>query len=157
MPRRSQCVSSMPALRRAPRWEPQKILPSCRVLATSFVLGAKGRRQRRQEGSMSYAYPLIAPSSRSAERAAPASDTALIAATATGDKLALRTLYARHHVRVYRFLLRLVRNEAMAEDLVAEYSWTSGARLIGSPAARRSRLGCWPSRATRRSRRFAAL
>src|SRR5262245_56236282 len=110
---------------------------SCRAvggLATSFVLEAKGRRQRRQEGPMSYAYPLIVPSSRSAERAAPASDTGLIAATATGDKLALRTLYARHHVRVYRFLLRLVQNEAMAEDLVADVFldvWRKADRFAG--------------------------
>ena len=69
---------------------------------------------------MSCVYPLIVPANRSAERSAPASDTALIAATATGDRLALRTLYARHHVRVYRFLLRLVHNEATAEDLLAD-------------------------------------
>jgi len=90
---------------------------------------------------MSYAYPLIVPSSRSAERAAPASDTGLIAATATGDKLALRTLYARHHVRVYRFLLRLVQNEAMAEDLVADVFldvWRKADRFAG-----RSQVSTW--------------
>jgi RNA polymerase sigma-70 factor, ECF subfamily len=90
---------------------------------------------------MSYAYPLIVPSSRSAERSAPASDTTLIAATATGDKLALRTLYARHHVRVYRFLLRLVHNEAMAEDLVADVFldvWRKADRFAG-----RSQVSTW--------------
>ena len=90
---------------------------------------------------MSYAYPLIVPSSRSAERSAPASDTTLIAATVTGDKLALRTLYARHHVRVYRFLLRLVHNEAMAEDLVADVFldvWRKADRFAG-----RSQVSTW--------------
>lgn len=90
---------------------------------------------------MSYAYPLVVPANGSAERSAPASDTVLIAATATGDKLALRTLYARHHVRVYRFLLRLVQNEAMAEDLVADVFldvWRKADRFEG-----RSQVSTW--------------
>jgi RNA polymerase sigma-70 factor (ECF subfamily) len=36
------------------------------------------------------------------------------------DKLSMRTLFARHNVRVYRFVLRLVNDEALAEDLVNE-------------------------------------
>jgi len=32
----------------------------------------------------------------------------------------MQVLFARHHVRVYRFVLRLVRNEATAEDLISE-------------------------------------
>jgi RNA polymerase sigma-70 factor, ECF subfamily len=90
---------------------------------------------------MSCAYPLIVPANRSAERSVLASDTALIAATATGDKLALRTLYARHHVRVYRFLLRLVHNEAMAEDLLADVFlavWRKAGRFAG-----RSQVSTW--------------
>jgi RNA polymerase sigma-70 factor (ECF subfamily) len=90
---------------------------------------------------MSCTYPLIAPSNSSAERSAPASDTALMTATAAGDKLALRTLYARHHVRVYRFLLRLTHNEAMAEDLLADVFfdvWRKGDRFAG-----RSQVSTW--------------
>jgi len=48
------------------------------------------------------------------------SDDALIAAVAKGDKLAMKVIYARHHVRVYRFALRLTRDEALAEDVVSE-------------------------------------
>jgi RNA polymerase sigma-70 factor (ECF subfamily) len=48
------------------------------------------------------------------------SDAALIQSTATGDKHAMRILFARHNLRVYRFLLRFVANEATAEDLVSE-------------------------------------
>jgi RNA polymerase sigma-70 factor, ECF subfamily len=48
------------------------------------------------------------------------SDDALIAAVAKGDKLALKVLYARHNVRVYRFALRLTRDESLAEDVVSE-------------------------------------
>jgi RNA polymerase sigma-70 factor, ECF subfamily len=32
----------------------------------------------------------------------------------------MQVLFARHHVRVYRFVLRLVRNESAAEDLISE-------------------------------------
>jgi len=48
------------------------------------------------------------------------SDEALISRIATGDRLAMQVLYARHHVRVYRFVLRLVGNGAVAEDLISD-------------------------------------
>jgi RNA polymerase sigma-70 factor (ECF subfamily) len=48
------------------------------------------------------------------------SDETLIARIAGGDRVAMQVLYARHHVRVYRFVLRIVRNEATAEDLISE-------------------------------------
>ena len=48
------------------------------------------------------------------------SDQTLIERIAAGDKLAMRVLFARHHVRVYRFVVRLVRDETLAEDVVGE-------------------------------------
>jgi RNA polymerase sigma-70 factor, ECF subfamily len=48
------------------------------------------------------------------------SDEALISRIAAGDRLAMQVLFARHHVRVYRFVLRLVSNPALAEDLISE-------------------------------------
>jgi RNA polymerase sigma-70 factor, ECF subfamily len=48
------------------------------------------------------------------------SDEALISRIAAGDRLAMQVLYARHHVRVYRFVLRLVGNASTAEDLISE-------------------------------------
>ena len=48
------------------------------------------------------------------------SDEALIARIASGDRLAMQVLFARHHVRVYRFVLRLVRDRSKAEDLISE-------------------------------------
>jgi RNA polymerase sigma-70 factor (ECF subfamily) len=48
------------------------------------------------------------------------SDEALIGRIAVGDKLAMQVLYARHHVRVYRFVLRLVGDPTKAEDLISE-------------------------------------
>src|SRR5437660_1375675 len=48
------------------------------------------------------------------------SDEVLISRIATGDRLAMQVLYARHHVRVYRFVLRLIGNPTVAEDLISD-------------------------------------
>ena len=47
-------------------------------------------------------------------------DEGLVARIAAGDKLTLQVLFARHHVRVYRYVLRLVRNETEAEDIISD-------------------------------------
>jgi RNA polymerase sigma-70 factor (ECF subfamily) len=47
-------------------------------------------------------------------------DESLVASIAQGDKRALQTLYGRHNLRVYRFALRFLNDEAMAEDMVSE-------------------------------------
>src|ERR1700682_792972 len=47
-------------------------------------------------------------------------DDALIGLIAEGDKRAMQVLYARHNVRVYRFILRMTANQSLAEDLVSE-------------------------------------
>jgi RNA polymerase sigma-70 factor (ECF subfamily) len=48
------------------------------------------------------------------------SDAALIQSIAAGDKYAMQILFARHNVRVFRFLLRFVGNKSAAEDLVSD-------------------------------------
>jgi RNA polymerase sigma-70 factor (ECF subfamily) len=48
------------------------------------------------------------------------SDEVLITRIAAGDRLAMQVLFARHHVKVYRFVLRLVSNPTTAEDLISE-------------------------------------
>src|SRR5712691_12187981 len=48
------------------------------------------------------------------------SDETLIARIAGGDQLAMRTLFVRHRVPLYRWLLRIVRDETTAEDLLSE-------------------------------------
>jgi RNA polymerase sigma-70 factor (ECF subfamily) len=66
-----------------------------------------------------------------------ASDEVLIGRIAQGDRLAMQVLFARHHVRVYRFVLRLVRNEASAEDLISEVFldvWRQADRFEGRSA-----------------------
>jgi RNA polymerase sigma-70 factor (ECF subfamily) len=47
-------------------------------------------------------------------------DGALIVAIAAGDTCAMRVLYVRHNVGLYRFIVRLTRDRSMAEDLVSE-------------------------------------
>jgi len=49
-----------------------------------------------------------------------ASDEALILSMADGDKRAFKLLYVRHHVRVFRFVMRLAGNESIAEEVVNE-------------------------------------
>jgi RNA polymerase sigma-70 factor (ECF subfamily) len=49
----------------------------------------------------------------------------------------MQVLFARHHVRVYRFVLRLVRQEATAEDLISEVFldvWRQAGRFEGRSA-----------------------
>ena len=47
-------------------------------------------------------------------------DATPIARIATGDRLAMHALFARHKTRVYRFILRLVGDAASADDLTSE-------------------------------------
>ncbi|TAK49705.1 MAG: sigma-70 family RNA polymerase sigma factor [Xanthobacteraceae bacterium] len=65
------------------------------------------------------------------------SDEGLIARIALGDRLAMQVLYARHHVKVFRFALRLVKNEQVAEDLIGEVFldvWRQAGRFEGRAA-----------------------
>ncbi len=47
-------------------------------------------------------------------------DSELIKRIAAKDRVAVEVLYGRFNVRLYRFILRLVRNEAIAEELTNE-------------------------------------
>src|SRR3954466_14777983 len=48
------------------------------------------------------------------------SDEMLLESIAKGDRSAMHLLYSRHNVRVYRFVLRIVRDTTAAEDLVSQ-------------------------------------
>src|SRR5437016_13638801 len=66
------------------------------------------------------------------------SDEALIGRIAGGDQLAMRTLFARHRVPLYRWLLRIVRDETLAEDLLSDVFfsvWRQAASVKGRGAA----------------------
>jgi len=61
------------------------------------------------------------------------SDEVLIGRIAGGDRLAMQVLFAR-----YRFVLRLVRNEATAEDLISDVFldvWRQAGKFEGRSAA----------------------
>jgi RNA polymerase sigma-70 factor (ECF subfamily) len=69
------------------------------------------------------------------------SDEALIARVAKGDRQALKLLYGRHHVKVYRFALRLMNDEAAAEDVVSDVFlavWRRAGRFEG-----RAQVSTW--------------
>ena len=69
---------------------------------------------------MQYCHPLSIAVTGPTGTSVATPDAALVASIATGDKRALRTLYVRHHVRLFRFLLRLVKDASHAEDLVSD-------------------------------------
>jgi RNA polymerase sigma-70 factor, ECF subfamily len=69
------------------------------------------------------------------------SDVALIRSIAAGDKHAMQILFARHNVRVFRFLARFVGDKLAAEDLVSEVFldvWRQAGRFQG-----RSQVATW--------------
>ena len=69
--------------------------------------------------------------------AAAATDEVLISRIAQGDRLALQVLYGRHHVRVFRFGLQLVRDEQIAEDIISEVFldvWRQAGKFEGRSA-----------------------
>jgi RNA polymerase sigma-70 factor (ECF subfamily) len=73
--------------------------------------------------------------------ATASSDEALMALIGQGDQRALRALFLRHQLRVFRFLLRLVDDAATAEDLVSEVFievWRHAGRFEG-----RSQVSTW--------------
>src|SRR5215475_6180029 len=68
-------------------------------------------------------------------------DEVLIGRIANGNRLAMQVLYARYHVRVFRFVVRLVRDEATAEDVISEVFldvWRQAGRFEG-----RSTVSTW--------------
>src|SRR5579871_2180120 len=72
------------------------------------------------------------------------SDEALIARIASGDQLAMQVLFGRHQVRVYRFILRQVRNPAIAEELLSEVFlevWRQAGKFEGRSAVTTWMLG----------------
>ena len=68
-------------------------------------------------------------------------DTQLLARIATGNRLAMRVLYARYNQRVFRFALRLLQSETLAEDVVSEVFldvWRKAATFEG-----RAQVSTW--------------
>jgi RNA polymerase sigma-70 factor (ECF subfamily) len=69
------------------------------------------------------------------------SDEALVGLIARGDKHAMQVLFERYSVRIFRFLLRSVDSQSLAEDLVSEAfidAWRHAGRYEG-----RSPVSTW--------------
>jgi RNA polymerase sigma-70 factor, ECF subfamily len=69
------------------------------------------------------------------------SDAMLLESIAGGDRTAMHLLYARHSVRVYRFILRIVRDASAAEDLASQVFldvWRTAGQFEG-----RSQVSTW--------------
>ena len=88
-------------------------------------------------------YDHAIPGSVSAQRPSTKemSDHELIRLIAADDNNAMRVLFARHNVRVFQFAVRIVGNEATAEDVVSEVFvdvWRNASRFEG-----RSQVATW--------------
>jgi RNA polymerase sigma-70 factor (ECF subfamily) len=68
-------------------------------------------------------------------------DEVLIRRIANGDQLAMRTLFGRHRLAIYRWLLRLVDDEALADDLLSDVFL--GVWRKASSFERRSSVSTW--------------
>jgi RNA polymerase sigma-70 factor (ECF subfamily) len=69
------------------------------------------------------------------------SDEMLLESIGDGSRPAMHILYCRHNVRVYRFVLRIVRDTTMAEDLTSQVFldvWRTARRFEG-----RSQVSTW--------------
>jgi RNA polymerase sigma-70 factor (ECF subfamily) len=69
------------------------------------------------------------------------SDEMLLESIADGSRNAMHILYSRHNVRVYRFILRIVRDVGMAEDLTSQVFldvWRTARQFEG-----RSQVSTW--------------
>jgi RNA polymerase sigma-70 factor, ECF subfamily len=93
------------------------------------------------ETSMLVQTQTTACSARRAPATPTLSDDTLIRQIAGGNRLAMRALFARHQVKVYRFALRIVRDGAVAEDVASEVFfdvWQHADRFEG-----RSSVSTW--------------
>ncbi|WP_028133890.1 sigma-70 family RNA polymerase sigma factor [Bradyrhizobium japonicum] len=82
-----------------------------------------------------------AQASQSIIAAQATSDDMLLESIADGNRTAMHILYCRHNVRVYRFILRIVRDATAAEDLVSQVFldvWRTAGQFQG-----RSQVSTW--------------
>jgi RNA polymerase sigma-70 factor, ECF subfamily len=90
---------------------------------------------------MSKVVAINSAASRGILAAQATSDEMLLDSITDGDRSAMHVLYARHHVRVYRFILRMVRDAATAEDLTSQVFldvWRTASQF-----ERRSQVSTW--------------
>ena len=82
-----------------------------------------------------------AQASQSIIAARATSDEMLLESISEGNRTAMHMLYCSHNVRVYRFILRIVRDATTAEDLVSQVFldvWRTASQFQG-----RSQVSTW--------------
>jgi RNA polymerase sigma-70 factor (ECF subfamily) len=111
-----------------------------------------------------HARPATAAAARAAARDTSSNDAAfdeaLIKRIAGGDQLAMRTLYARHRIPIYRWLLRIVRDETVAEDILSEVFldlWRKAASFEGRASVSTWLIARYKALSARRARVDAEL
>jgi len=108
------------------------ISPDCIGESRRFL---SGRSHGTSHGKPAYAVRKAMESEESA------SDAMLLKNIVEGDKAAMHIMFARHRARVFRFIQRIVRNTAIAEDLVSQVFldvWRSASSFES-----RSRVSTW--------------
>jgi RNA polymerase sigma-70 factor, ECF subfamily len=101
-----------------------RLRSSLRMSLATFSSAATTTRKYacagKRSSAMKYHLPISATAAVSRSFLTTMPDEILIALIATHDKNAMHVLYIRHNIRVFRFLTRLLRDAATAEDLVSE-------------------------------------
>src|SRR5579871_6553806 len=90
---------------------------------------------------MSKVVAINSAASRGILTAQATSDEMLLDSITDGDRAAMHILYSRHQVRVYRFILRMVRDATTAEDLTSQVFldvWRTASQF-----QRRSQVSTW--------------
>jgi RNA polymerase sigma-70 factor, ECF subfamily len=111
--------------------------------AELLTLSPTKRRTKRRHGEpvMQNVIAINGAARQSIIAAQATTDEMLLEAIAEGSRTAMHVLYCRHSVRVYRFILRTVRDTTMAEDLVSQVFldvWRTAKQFEG-----RSQVSTW--------------
>jgi RNA polymerase sigma-70 factor (ECF subfamily) len=83
----------------------------------------------------------VIPIRRATPNARASHDAILLSRVADGDKTAMHVLFSNHHVHVYRYVMRRLRNSALAEEVTSEVFldvWRCAGRFEG-----RSSVSTW--------------
>src|SRR6266478_2932929 len=108
------------------------ILPNC---VGKSRMSLEAQSDAMGDGQLVYAVSNVTEAEESV------SDEMLLKHVAEGNKAAMHIMFARHRVRVFRFIKRMVRNPAIADDLVSQVFldvWRSANRLEN-----RARASTW--------------
>jgi RNA polymerase sigma-70 factor (ECF subfamily) len=123
----------------------ETIFPFCADVPKRWLVNTFRQRSAAQaanrEPVMQNVVAINAAARESIITAQATSDEMLLGSIADGNRTAMHTLYSRHNVRVYRFILRIVRDATIAEDLVSQVFldvWRTARQFEG-----RSQVSTW--------------